>query len=673
MKPDPDMAAPETPLSSSPENQRMSWESVVDRAWRKMAMTFVAALSLASFAWQVTHRNLIFDFVFHPDRVARPEHAQARHTLVRLALLAGLAAATRCAFIARQVRLGRHVGDLHREFLLSALLPLPLIVVPAIEFQHPWFTAGIVALFGLALAWAVFRESRRLPTLRDLTHREAHVLVAAAVAVFVASIGFLSHWRFITFHSQLCDSSWETNSVWGIIKRGIPTTSVAAWMYDGKPLPAPYFNDHVPLADYLYAPFFALYPDPRTLLWLQAAFMGLGAIGAYLIGRRWLDSRFGGVLAAWVYVLNPSVQSFCLHDLHPNILVIPSLMLAVGLMETKRPWAALGFAILAAACHEETPIYAAGLGLYWMLSGGDRLRFRLGLGICVFSLGLAVFFSAFLMPHFGGQPHWSHFNFFFDDRPSAGSMVSALVLNPVAAALKITSDLKLDYLAISLAPVGGLALLGWKAGWFALPAVLLLVPSESPGFFCPGMNYSAPLVPAILLMGLAGIRRFWQQNSGLVRERRLGLAAYVLSCALLGNYLYGNIAAKSFKMEYGFSPLRRQNQYNYRDMLGYVDALPPYGPVEQGLWEVIRRVPAGAPVLTSWAINPQLANRDISLAFGYSRGNPAPEDRVDFVVIDKLPAMQVPTEPEIARFRKDPRFRLFYENSSGVIFARRRD
>ena len=77
--------------------------------------------------------------------------------------------------------------------------------------------------------------------------------------------------------------------------------------------------------------------------------------------------------------------------------VLAALLLAVGFMENGRYKTATGFALLAAVCREETPVYAASLGLFWMLSGEDRRRFRLGLGVLVVSIALEAFFSLFLM------------------------------------------------------------------------------------------------------------------------------------------------------------------------------------------------------------------------------------------------------------------------------------
>jgi uncharacterized membrane protein len=654
-------------VSASPSTS-VAWELAVARSWRKVALTFAAALSVASVLWQVTHARFLYDFVLHADAVS-PEAGDARHDMFAFVAVTGALAALVAVRVLRAARRGRSTWPLHRELLLTSSVVLPILGAPTVEFDHPVFVAALIALFSLALAWTVSRELEAFSVTppRDLSAREATVAVGLGYLVFVGVMGFLAYWRFITFHAEVCDASWEVGAITGILRHGIPTVSVAAWMYEGKTLPAAYFNDHVPFVDYLFVPFYAVYRDPRLLFWLQAAFMGTGAYGAYLIGRRWLDRRAGGVLAALLYLLNPSVQSFCLHDIHANVLIIPALVLAVGLMEAERPRLAFAFAMLTAVCREEAPIYAACIGLYWMLSGSDRRRFRFGLAVVVLALALEGFFTAYLMPHFGGQPRQDHFNLYFDAQRSLGSMLAALVLNPLGAIFSSLSDVKLDYLAISLGPLGGVALFGWRAAWFALPAVLLLVPAGDPTFFTLGVNYSAPLVPAALLMGMAGLRRLWAREGF---PHRAAVATYVLTAALLSNYLYGNIGSKTYKFEYGQSPYRRANQRDYRDILGYVEALPPFGGKERAMWDVIRHVPYDGAVLTSWAIHPQLADHDVVFVYGYSGGHPPAEERVRYIVIDKFPAYETATESDILRLRADPRWKIKYENASGVIFER---
>jgi uncharacterized membrane protein len=654
------------------------WEIAFIRSWQKLASTVAAALAVASAIWELLYRPFLYDFIFAPDVIA-PGSVAARDALFPYVAVAAVVSILLGVRALLQARRGRSGFLLHRELLCTALMVLPLLSVPAIEFEHPLFTALLVVAFSLALGLTVSRETATWRQLPELSRRQAQVLVGLAYATFVGVIGFIAYWRYITFHAAVADLSAEVNAVAGILRHGIPTISVGAYFYDGKPLPSPYFNLHVPLADYLFALFYAVYRQPSSIVWAQVVLMGSGTFGAYLIGHRWLESRAGGVLAAWLYVLTPSVQGFCLHDVHANVVAIPFIMLAVGLMEAGYAKSALAFAILTALCREETPIYAVGLGLYWLFSSEDRRRFRYGAVVIAVSVCIEVFVSSYLMPHFGGHPNWYHFNLFFDGTHSGAGLLEALLLNPLGALFFSTAQVKLDYFAITVVSLGGLALWGWRAGWFLVPAVLLLVPAWDPTFFSLGVNYSAPLIPAALLMTLAGLRRFWMaapasppnEKAAPLASRRVAVAAYALSCALLSNYLYGNIASKTYKLEYGISPLRRENQRNYLDIIGYVDTLPPYGTAEKLLWQVIDRVPKNVPILTSNLINPQLSHYDISFAAYFSNGNPPPEQRVKYIVLDKLPAFQTPSGSDVARLRLDKGWKVFYENASGVIFERR--
>ncbi|HEY3253942.1 MAG TPA: DUF2079 domain-containing protein, partial [Polyangiaceae bacterium] len=442
-------------------NTEVTWDLALMRSWRKIALLCTAALGIASALWQLRYQSILYDFVFNPSWV-NPESLPARRALLPIVAVAACGALLLAGRTLTEARKGQTAWTVHREVFATSLVVLPMLSVPELEFQHPLFTALLILLFSLAVAWLVSCETATWRALPDLTRRQAQLLVGLGYATFVGVIGFIAYWRFITFHAEVCDASYELNSVAGIVRHGYPTLSVAAFFFDGKPLPGPYFVNHVPLSEYLFAPFFMVYRHGSSVVWAQAIVMGAGTFGAYLIGYKWLESRAGGVLAAWLYVLTPSVQGFCLHDIHANIVTIPLIMLAVGLMEVGHFKSAFAFGLMTALSREETPVYAIGLGLYWMFSSEDRRRFRLGLALVLISALLEVFFSAYLMPHFGGQPRMDHFNLFFFGARNGGSLIAALLLNPLGALFSSTAEVKLEYLAITLISVGGLALWGWR-------------------------------------------------------------------------------------------------------------------------------------------------------------------------------------------------------------------
>jgi len=240
------------------------WEIAFIRSWQKLASTAVAALAVASAIWELGYRPFLYDFIFAPDVIA-PGSVAARDALFPYVAVAAVVAVGLGVRTLLQARRGRSEWLLHRELFCTGLIALPLLSVPAIEFEHTLFTALLVVVFSLALGLIVSRETATWRRLPELSRRQAQVLVGLAYATFVGVIGFIAYWRYITFHAAVADLSAEVNAVAGILRHGIPTISVGAFFYDGKPLPSPYFNLHVPLADYLFAPFYAVYRHPSSI------------------------------------------------------------------------------------------------------------------------------------------------------------------------------------------------------------------------------------------------------------------------------------------------------------------------------------------------------------------------------------------------------------------------
>jgi hypothetical protein len=70
---------------------------------------------------------------------------------------------------------------------------------------------------------------------------------------------------------------------------------------------------------------------------------------------------------------------------------------------------------------------------------------------------------------------------------------------------------------------------------------------------------------------------------------------YVGGAVLAGNILWGNIASKTYKLEYGGHPVR-ENQYRYHGNVSVLSHVPSYGARERGIWEAIGHLPRGVPL-----------------------------------------------------------------------------
>ncbi|HMJ10687.1 MAG TPA: DUF2079 domain-containing protein [Polyangiaceae bacterium] len=668
-------AQSDAPPSASKTVQ--SWERTLAKAWPDLALCAYACIALAVVIWEFQNLKLLIDYVMSvEDPDSATAQADARQLLLYHVTCAAPLAVGLGGLVLWRERRGLSRLPTYWAPLAISLIGLPFLFLNLFEYRFPLFTGVIVVGLGLALGYAVSSYTRaRAIRFRELSRKQAWCVVLLGWLVFTAWMGFMAHWRYITFVAQPYDMSWETNAMHTLLHTGIPRVSVAAQdYYAGKLLPVNYAGMHTPFIYYLYAPIYALYQDGRTLIWLQAAVMGAGTFGTYLVARRWLRSETMGALFGLAYVLNPTVQTLCMHDVHANIVALPMLLIALGLMEAKRPYWALSFAFITCVCREETAVYGAAAGLYWALGGRDRLRARVGWVTLLMSVGILLLITEGLMKWVGGTPRYSHFAFFFKGT-GAHSVLASYLLNPLGALKLLSSPMRYEYVWLSLLPCGFLAAFGWRAAWSLLIPMGLLFPSVSHNFWVTGMNYSVPIVLPAVLLSIMGARalllalRRRQRTSW--DARRWGLSGFIALSALTGSILYGNLFGKTYKLEFGALPYRHDNQYDYIGELGIFRSLPRFGERERLLWEVVERVPDDGPITTSWRINAQLSNRMVSMFYPELGRNHPPENLAKYVVIDRLPPILEPTEDWERQMRRDPVFEVMYENPSGVIFRRK--
>jgi uncharacterized membrane protein len=650
------------------------WELTLARAWPRAVLLAYLPIAIVCGLWSCFNAGMFSRLVQESYDTSATELTSAKLALFRLALAALPFSLLGVVTELRRERHGLPRTDLRWAPLALMLGGLPLLATGRPEYRYPYLVGAIVVAFAAsvaaALAWLPW-QIKLAPRQRSLLARWALV---GGCLTFTAWIGFMAHWRFITFMAEPYDMSWETNAVHNIVHSGIPKTSVGAGNYYASALlPAPYAALHTPWIYYLFAPAYALLQDGRTLLWQQSLLMALGAVGVFGFARKVLRSELLGAAMALVYLLFPHVQLYCLHDLHANQLAIPVALLALGAMENGFRRSALVLVLVSGICREETAVYGIAIGLFWATSRRDRSRVRFGYLATASSLVLLLVITRLVMPLSGGRPRYDHFGFFFDG-PGVSSLVKSYLLNPWGALSILLTSPRPEYAWSSLLPVAFLPLLGRRGAVLLLIPAGLLLPAGISSFFVPGINYGAPIVVPVIVMAVFGARTliallYRRQRS--LPKARLMCAGAVLTCAVCCSVLYGNLFGKTYKLEFGGVPYRQANQYSDGAEVGIVNKLPAYGERERQLWDLIQRVPRGEPISTSWRINPQLSNREVSLLYPQlGEGHPA-ENRVKYVVIDRLPSLiEAPEEWERQlRARRD--FEVAYENPSGIIFHRR--
>ncbi len=238
-----------------------------------------------------------------------------------------------------------------------------------------------------------------------------------------------------------------------------------------------------------------------------AMHIGASPIATYVLDREHYlhlipakgEERRSDFSSPWqaTFVLDPSVQSSCLHDIHANYIAVPALLGALGLMEARRPYWALLVAFLTCICREETGVYAAAAGLFWALGGSrDRTRIRIGWVTVLMAASLLLLITRVVMPRAGGNPRYQLFTYYYDS-VGMGAVLKSYALNPLGAVKLLSSSMRLEYLWLSLLPFGFLACLGWRAAWFLLIPMGIQLPARVTNFWAPGVGVGSSAEPRL--------------------------------------------------------------------------------------------------------------------------------------------------------------------------------
>lgn len=491
---------------------------------------------------------------------------------------------------------------------LITLLASPLLLsfaVPSvfnwIIFQNRDFLFVVVAtLFGLALERS-FRTSARAAgrlgltrRLRDPIHRVGRVLRRVPVLVLVAMVlAFAAHMAFYTIrqHAQLMTYSWDlgifNNMMWNLLR--------GHW-FKAAPVLGPegsHIQFHATFGAYLLLPFYALWQTPQMMLIIQASLLGLAAIPLYLVARRRLESRWMGLVFAYVYLVHAPLHGPIFYDFHFLTLAPFFVGWVIYCFEAnKRGW--LIFSWLAAVSIREE--ISAGLGvaaLYYLLSG-MRTRAAWAMGVASAVYFLVVKF--YVMPLHG--PTEDSFAWIFKDLIPPGEVgfagvLRTLVTNPVYTLNTVFTSEKFTYLLKTLGPVLLLPMRHSVIWILCLPAILFtLLATGYPPLIETKFQYTSNWTPYVLL-GAVFVLDVWRRRD-IVRYAAAVPALCV--AATLFSYNGGAIFQKN-------SFLAGFHQVNF----GWTKALQKQ---HHDLYELIDKIPADASVSACEMIVPQISSRE---------------------------------------------------------------
>lgn len=402
-------------------------------------------------------------------------------------------------------------------------------------------------------------------------------------------------------------------------------------------------------ADFLllaYLPFYALWPDPRTLMVLQVIMVGLGALPLYRFGRRYLTDR-AAALIGLAYLTYPMLHWATVFDVHAVLLAVPLFLWAVWAAAGRR-WLIFAFSIgLALLAKEEIGVTVALLGVFLLFWRRPRW---IALATIVAGFGWTAFMLWYAIPAARHIPGHFALSYYSDFGGSTSQVVTGILSHPLQVIQKVFGSEGLHYQFDLLLPLGGLSVLGLPLLIVAAPELLVNVLSSNVNLRSMYFQYTSVLIPFILLSAVFGLHY-------LQRWLKRFHHAKMIHGVLMTGVIVANLAAV-----YRWSLLPGTRNHG--------DAIHPFVTNEyaQEIQTISRQIPKSHAVATTNNIAPHFTQRDYEWSF------PRNLDRADDVVVLTGADFEVESKADILHdvqaLQQNPEWRLAYQRQALYYFQR---
>lgn len=487
---------------------------------------------------------------------------------------------------------------------------------------------------------ATFPAAAERPALSALVRPGA--LLATAVAAYGAAFGALAILRHHAFNTGRFDLGNMVQAVWATAHGHILQVTDLHGDQVSR------LGSHFDPILVLFAPLWWVWPSPDMLLAAQAVLVGLGALPVYWLGRKHVGDRRVALAFALVYLLYPPTQWLTLNEFHPVALACPLLLFAFWYLDEDRLLPFGLFALLAVLTKEEIPLVLAAFGVWYAVG---RRRWSAGAAIAV--VALAVFSVALfvVIPHFNGGSSSVFYERYTAVGGSPTGIAHTALHDPLRLLEKTLSGRGLRYVAELLLPLAGLSLLSPLVALAAFPELAINLLSVTAAQTSIEFHYTAGLIAPLTIAAVLGAAR-------LLRWRRhwaAPLGTAVVLVALAANFQLGAIPLWRF-LPAGKSFGVRETSVSAHDRIAA---------------RAVGLIPESDAVSATNSLGAHLSARRRVYSF------PTVRDASWIVVDEKRPSwadrlIALPPAARLVSLRRDPAWRLVFENDGILVFERLR-
>ncbi|MBA3723736.1 MAG: DUF2079 domain-containing protein [Candidatus Levybacteria bacterium] len=401
----------------------------------------------------------------------------------------------------------------------------------------------------------------------------------------------------------------------------------------------------------LLTPFYLLWQDPKMLLLIQTIVVSCGALFVYLIAKEVLKNNYIGVVLAFAYLINPSLQRANLYDFHAVVLAT-TFLLATFYFYLKRKYLHfIIFAILAALCKEQIWLIVA---LFGPLIALHHRKWIWGAGIFAVSTGMFFFLLEYAIPSSLGANHFA-LEYYSGFGSSPTDIIKAIILSPDKVMAIVMEPERMRFLTQIFSPLGYLSYVFPFTLIFAGPDLLISLLSSNSNLYQIYYQYTATMTPFIFISAIYGMWIIIKVSNYLSFLRRQESRFRIKSGMTISVVLILYILYNALHTAYAFGPMPGSKEPNIAMFT------KPFGDREY-IDTFIATIPEEYSVAASNNLGSHLSQREVIYVLPYGI------DRADMVLVS---AKDNYAKETIVIMEKNSQYRKVADKDGFVVFQKK--
>ncbi|MGB3190141.1 MAG: DUF2079 domain-containing protein [Limnoraphis sp.] len=459
------------------------------------------------------------------------------------------------------------------------------------------------------------------------------VVVKVATAFFVICLLLTLH-RYFSFYASydhgIFNQVFWNNSHGRFFQSSLSSALSTNVVHQGEYPDVSYhrLGQHFTPALLLWLPFYALFPSPVTLIFLQVTLVTAAGLVLYILARQHLEPPLSALITVSFYaanaVIGPTLANF--HDVCQIPLFVFSLLLA---MEKRKWWLFWLLAVLILGVREDSGVGLFGVGVYMTLS---KRYPKPGIAVCIFSFSYMILLTNLIMPLFSEDISqrfmMERFGQYADgEEASTLEIIWGMISNPWRLMVELFTPFfgTLKYLLgqwLPLAFVPAVAPASWMIAGFPL---LKLFIAKGESVLSITIRYAMTVVPGLFYGSILWWANRQQQNS----EQKLPspkFKRFWLFC--IGLSLFFTLTSNPNRTLYFLIPDSVQPWV-------YIPVTKQWSHVNQ-FRPLLAQIPPDASVATTTYIIPHLSSRREVLRFPQFelRNDAGNVVKVEYILLD---------------------------------------